>query len=561
MLILGGGADAFPEAAEPSTRERVPPGQCAAEAAGRTGQRDRPHPAGRGGRPPRRPGHDRPGAPRRRERHGGREGPRRGRRGDGREGLQGRGREGERGPRTREAELPGPRAGDRRLERKPGTPREGRRGRSGGDGVDAREGGRRPRRRRPRSRHRLGQEGLETEREDPPRAPVVLLLQRASAHPVREEPEPQRRPHRGPPLSRAHGDGEQRLPERPRIHEGGTRHDPGGPHLRAGEGDPRRGGPDAVCRGARRGHDQGFEPDRAGPGRHHQSRLREGEERAEPEPRGIGESPPAIARGERGGFLAHRPGGEGDGRRPDGRAGPVREGRGRDPQRSVPGSGSAREARVPDGPADAVSAGRRSPRDVPREIRRRGEHGRRSEGAVRGPEHRARGDPPRRIPRSPRLRQARGWRGRRDPRSIPQGRGAVEGAPPGLRRGRGVRRADGTRSETRRGRPPGVQGSESTGGREGDPSVLRRTAEGGARAGDGGPRARGIHLDVGRTERRGPGGTLEVAPGSDRRGEGGRLPPGAGPRRRRAGEGGADPRRACGRTNLLPSDGAPPSRG
>src|SRR5439155_16524591 len=265
--------------------------------------------------------------------------------------------------------------------------------------------------------------------------------------------------------------------------------------------------------------------------------------------------------GERGGFLAHRPGGQGDGRRPDGRAGPVREGRGRDPQRSVPGSGSAREARVPDGPADAVAADRRSPRDVPREIRRRREHGRRSEGAVRGPEPRARGDPPRRIPRSPRLRQARGWRGRRDPRSIPQGRGAVEGAPPSLRRGRGIRRADGTRPETRRGRPPGVQGSESTGGREGDPSVLRRTAEGGARAGDGGPRARGIHLDVGRTERGGPGGTLEVAPGSDRRGEGGRLPPGAGPRRRRAGEGGADPRRARGRTNLLPSDGAPPSRG
>src|SRR5439155_1600471 len=143
--------------------------------------------------------------------------------------------------------------------------------------------------------------------------------------------------------------------------EPGARNGPRGPHLRAGEGDPRRGGPDAVCRGARRGHDQGFEPDRAGPGRHHQSRLREGEERAEPEPRGIGESPPAIARGERGGFLAHRPGGEGDGRRPDGRARPVREGRGRDPQRSIPGSGSAREARVPDGPADAVSAGRRSP--------------------------------------------------------------------------------------------------------------------------------------------------------------------------------------------------------
>src|SRR5207249_2116520 len=155
-------------------------------------RQDGPHPAGRGGGPPRRPGQERPGAARRRERHGGREGPRRGRRGDGREGLQGRGREGERGPRTREAELPGPRAGDRRLERKPGTPREGRRGRSRRDGVDAREGGRGPRRRRPRGRHRLGQEGLETEREDPPRAPLLLLLQCASAHRVREEPEPQR---------------------------------------------------------------------------------------------------------------------------------------------------------------------------------------------------------------------------------------------------------------------------------------------------------------------------------------------------------------------------------
>src|SRR5204862_232717 len=96
-----------------------------------------------------------------------------------------------------------------------------------------------------------------------------------------------------------------------------------------------------------------------------------------------------------------------------------------------------------------------------------------------------------------------------------------------------VRRADPPRPEACRGRPPGLPGPESTGGREGDPSFLRGAAEGGARAGDGGHRAHGVHLDVGRTERGGFVGAFEVAAGSDRRGEGGRLPPGTGPGRGR----------------------------
>src|SRR5205823_12793150 len=126
------------------------------------------------------------------------------------------------------------------------------------------------------------------------------------------------------------------------------------PYLRLDEGGPGGGGPPEDRGGDGRGHDEGREPDRTSARRHQGPGLREGEKRAEPEPRGIGEGAPALPGRPGGRLLAARPRDPRDGRGPGARRGPVQEGGGRDPERRLSGGGPAREARIPTYPTGPV---------------------------------------------------------------------------------------------------------------------------------------------------------------------------------------------------------------
>src|SRR5205823_4786338 len=284
LRILGGGAPALPEVAEPSNRERIPAGQPAAPTAGGEGQGGRADTPVGGGRPEGRAGRERPSTSRRRERRRGGEGPRRSERRDGREGVQDLGREVRGSARAREANLSGSSPRDRGLERGNGPTGQGPRRGPRGHGGDPGEGGGRASIRGPRRRDRPRKEGVEAERENPPGTPLLLVLEGPIPHPVREEPEPGRGPDRGPSLPRPDRDGEQRLPERARFHERRPRYHHGGPDLRLDEGGPGGGGPPEDRGGDGRGHDEGREPDRTSARRHREPGLREGEERARPEP-------------------------------------------------------------------------------------------------------------------------------------------------------------------------------------------------------------------------------------------------------------------------------------
>src|SRR5205823_9048797 len=222
--------------------------------------------------------------------------------------------------------------------------------------------------------------------------------------------------------------------------------------------------------------------------------------------------------------------------------------------------GPAREARIPTYPTGPVPTRHRRDRHVPREIRRGGEHGHRPEGSDGGPERSARGDPSGGVPRSPRVGEAGGYGPQRDPGPIQGGRAPPEGTPPVLRRCRSFRRPDGAGPETGRGRPPGLPGTEPGRGGEGDRVLLRGTEAGGAGTGHGIDRARGIHLDSRRAERRRPVGALPDPPRCDPGDEGGRVPPGARPRGRCPREGGAAPRGRRGPPDLLPAYVAPAPR-